>query len=48
MELIFLVLALGAGLQVAKVREQQHRIRLLGRYLQPYRIERLMETLLDG
>ncbi|OBS29869.1 hypothetical protein A9O67_08535 [Tepidimonas fonticaldi] len=48
MEMIFLVLALGAGLQVAKVREQQQRIRLLGRYLQPYRIERLMETLLDG
>ncbi|TSE29916.1 hypothetical protein Tther_01194 [Tepidimonas thermarum] len=48
MELLFLALALGAGLQIAKVREQQRRIQLLGRYLQPYRIERLMETLLDG
>ncbi len=48
MELILFVLALGAGLRVAKVREERDRIRLLGRYLQPYQIERLMETLLDG
>ncbi|MDM7457119.1 MAG: hypothetical protein P3W97_007700 [Tepidimonas sp.] len=48
MELIFLVLAVGASLQVIKVGEQRHRIRLLGRYLQPYQIERLMETLLEG
>lgn len=48
MELLLLVLALTAGVQVAKGREQRRRIQLLGRYLERYRIEKLMETLLDG
>lgn len=48
MELLFLALTLAAGVQIAKGREQRRRIELLGRYLGQYRIEALMETLLDG
>jgi len=48
MELLFLALTLVAGVQIAKGREQRRRIELLGRYLGQYRIEALMETLLDG
>ncbi len=33
---------------VIRGRQQQRRIALLGSYLQPYRIEKLMETLADG
>lgn len=48
MELLFPVLILVVGFQVIKNREQRRRIQLLGRYLEQYRIEKLMETLLDG
>lgn len=48
MEFLFVVLALAAGLQYLKRREQRQRVALLGRYLAPYQIEQQMESLLDG
>jgi hypothetical protein len=48
MELLLPLLMLVAGFQVVKGREQRRRIVLLGRYLEQYRIEKLMETLLQG
>ena len=45
----FLVLALGAtGAYVLNHQQQRRRIALLARQLQPYQIERLMETLTQG
>lgn len=48
MELLFSFLMLAAVFQAIKGREQRRRIQLLGRYLGQYRIEQLMETLLEG
>jgi hypothetical protein len=48
MELLFPLLILVAGFQAIKSREQRRRIQLLGHYLGQYRIEALMETLLEG
>lgn len=48
MELLFPLLLLAAGFQMAKGREQRRRIQLLGQYLERYQIEKLMETLLNG
>lgn len=48
MELLFPLLMVFAGFQIVKGREQRRRIQLLGRYLGQYRIELLMETLLQG
>lgn len=48
MELLVPLLILAVGFQVIKGREQRRRIQLLGRYLEQYRIEKLMETLLEG
>ena len=48
MEILVVLILLGAGLYVLRQREQQRRIALLGHYLQPYQIERQMEQLLEG
>jgi len=48
MEILLPLLMLAAGFQVLKGREQRRRIQLLGRYLEQYRIEKLMQTLLEG
>lgn len=48
MEFLFPLLALAAGFQILKGREQRRRIQLLGRYLEQYRIEQLMQRLLEG
>lgn len=48
MEFLFPLLVMVAIFQVVKIREQRRRILLLGRYLQQYQIEKLMETLLEG
>ena len=48
MELLFPLLALIVGYRFVNARVQQRRIRLLGGYLERYRIEQLMQTLLDG
>lgn len=46
--LVFLPLALFAGFQFLKAREQRRRIYLLGGYLSQYQIEKLMENLTEG
>lgn len=48
MEFLFPLLVLVAIFHVVKIRDQRRRILLLGRYLQQYQIEKLMETLLEG
>lgn len=48
MEFLVPLLALAAGFRFLTVREQRRRVRLLGRYLEQYRIEKLMESLLEG
>jgi hypothetical protein len=45
----FLLVALAAtGAYMLNTQQQHRRIALLGRHLQPYQIERLMETLIQG
>jgi hypothetical protein len=46
--LLLLPLALIAGFQFLKAREQRRRIHLLGGYLSQYQIEKLMENVTDG
>lgn len=48
MEFLVPLLALAVGFQVLKGTAQRRRIQLLGHYLGQYRIEQLMETLLEG
>lgn len=48
MELLFPLILLVLGYRFVQARVQGRRIRLLGGYLERYRIERLMQTLLDG
>lgn len=46
---LFLVVTLAAiGTYMLNAQQQRRRIALLGRHLQPYQIERLMETLIQG
>ncbi len=46
--LVFLPLAVFAGFQLLKAREQRRRIYLLGAYLSQYQIEKLMENVTEG
>jgi hypothetical protein len=48
MEIIIAVFILGFGLNVVTQRDQRARIALLGTYLSKYRIEKLMENLIQG
>ena len=48
MEFLFPLLIVVVGFRAIKGREERRRIQLLGRYLEQYRIEKLMETLLEG
>ncbi|MFT3718084.1 hypothetical protein [Pseudorhodoferax sp.] len=47
-EALLVLALLAVAAQVQKKREQQQRVQLLGRCLQPYQIEQQMETLIDG
>lgn len=48
MDLLIGLLLIGVGGFTLKSAEQRQRIALLGQHLQPYQLEKLMETLTDG
>lgn len=48
MDVMVLAVLIATGVYMLNAKEQRKRIALLAQYLQPYQIERLMETLTDG
>ncbi|MFT4243735.1 MAG: hypothetical protein QM569_15815 [Acidovorax sp.] len=48
MDVLILAIFIATGIYLLNAKAQRRRIALLGRYLAPYQIEKLMQTLTDG